>query len=89
MTFTKLVAENGNGFGVAPYVSVNYSGYDKGINFPFGAAIAFGRSWTLLPMYDGRRGHTTLTWSAPDGRSSVTLISAFNKRFGLSVGRNY
>ena len=89
VTFSKLLYANDRGLGIAPYVSVNYSEFDQGFNLPFGASIGFGNQWTLLPMYDGHRSHTTLTWSAPDGKSSVTLIAAFNKRFGIALGRNF
>ena len=89
LTATKFVAANDRGFGVAPYVSLGYSEFDRGLVVPFGASIALGPQWTLLPMYDGHRAHTTLTWSAPDGKSSVTAIAAFNQRFGISIGRNF
>lgn len=89
LTASKLTASNARGFGVAPYVSVAYSEFDRGFTVPWGASLALGPQWTLLPMYDGHRSHTTLSWSAPDGRSSVTLIAAFNRRFGVSIGRNF
>lgn len=89
VTFSKLAIANENGFGVAPYVSLAYSEFDRGMTVPFGASIALNDQWNLLPMYDGHRAHTTLTWSAPDGRTSLTAIAAFNKRFGLSLGRNF
>jgi hypothetical protein len=87
VTFSKVAVTGERGLGVAPYASVNYSEFDRGLNFPFGAAVALGPQWTLTPMYDGRRAHTTLTWSGQ--QDSVTLIWAFNRRFGLSVGRNF
>jgi hypothetical protein len=89
VTFSKLAVARENGFGVAPYVSLNYSEFDRGFNVPFGASVALGPQWTLIPMYDGHRAHTTLTWSAPSGNTSLSLIAAFNKRFGLSLGRNF
>jgi len=72
----------------APYVSLAYSEFDRGVNVPFGASIGLSSTLTLLPMYDGHRAHTTLSWQVrPD--TSVTLIAAFNRRFGLSIGRNF
>lgn len=72
---------------VAPYFSINYSEFDRGVNFPFGAALGLGRQWTLLPMYDGQRSHTLLTWSGR--RESVTLIWAWNRRFGLAFSYGF
>ncbi len=89
VTASKLLASNERGFGIAPYVSVAYSEFDRGFTVPFGASIALGPQWTLLPMYDGHRAHTTLTWSTPDGKTSITAIAAFNQRLGLSIGRNF
>jgi hypothetical protein len=83
VTFSKQVGASA----FAPYVSLNYSGHDREFNFPFGASLGLSRNWTLTPMYDGRRGHTTLTWSGE--QTSLTLIAAFNRRFGLSLGRNF
>ena len=89
LTATKLAIANEQGFGFAPYMSLAYSEFDKGFTVPFGASIALGPQWTVLPMYDGHRSHTTLSWSSRNGRDSVTLIAVFNKRFGLSYGRNF
>lgn len=89
VTLTKLAIAKENGFGLAPYISLAYSEFDQGFNVPFGASFALGPAWNLLSMYDGHRAHTTLSWSAPDGRTSITAIAAFNKRLGLSVGRNF
>jgi hypothetical protein len=73
---------------VAPYVSINYSETDRRINYPFGATFLIGREWTFLPMYDGQRAHTTLTWSGRRGES-VTLLYVWNQRFGISFGLNF
>jgi hypothetical protein len=69
---------------VAPYASLNYSEFDRGLNFPFGAAVQIGSQFTLVPMYDGHASHTMLTWSGK--HESLSLILAWNRRVGLSVG---
>jgi hypothetical protein len=80
VTFSKQV---GN-YPVAPYFSVNYSSADRGFNVPFGASIQLGQQFTLTPMNDGHASHTMLTWSGK--HESVTLIAAWNRRFGISFG---
>lgn len=42
---------------LAPYVSLNYSGWDDRWNVPFGAGLELGRGLYLRPMYDGERSH--------------------------------
>lgn len=72
---------------IAPYFTINYSGADKRINYPFGVALQLGQQWTLIPMYDGQRSHTTLTWSGKG--YSISLLSVWNRRLGVSVGLNF
>ena len=69
---------------IAPYVSLNYSGADRRFNYPFGAAIQIAEVWTLMPMYDGQRAHTTLTWSGKN--LSISLLYIWNRRLGVSLG---
>jgi hypothetical protein len=80
VTFSKQIGQ----LPVAPYMSVNYSGTDRGFNFPFGASIQIGQQFVLTPMYDGHASHTVLTWS--HHQASLSLIAAWNRRFGVSVG---
>ena len=72
---------------IAPYVSVNYSETDRGINFPFGAVIQLRKNLTLLPMYDGQRAHTQLTWTR--GQQTIGIIAAWNRRLGISFGYGF
>ena len=72
---------------VAPYVSLSYSETDRALRIPFGANIQLGNQWMLLPMYDGHASHTMLTFV--EGRASIGLIAAWNRRFGLSVGYHF
>lgn len=80
VTFSKQIGEHP----IAPYFSINYSTTDRGWNVPFGASILVGKQLTLMPMYDGHAAHTMLTWSG--GRESVSLIAAWNRRFGIAFG---
>ncbi len=73
---------------VAPYVGLAYSEFGREVLFPFGASVGLKENLVLLPMYDGRHAHTTLSWFGKQGES-VSLIAAFNKRFGLAIARNF
>jgi len=66
-----------------PYVSINYSEWDKGWNVPFGAGIELGKGFTVRPMYDGQRTHLLGTFSTQ--RYSATVIWAWLERAGLAV----
>jgi hypothetical protein len=80
VTFSKQVGR----LPIAPYLSINYSSTDRGINLPFGASIQVGSQFTLTPMYDGHASHTMLTWSGK--HESFSLIAAWNRRFGVAFG---
>lgn len=72
----------------APYIGLSYSEWGKEVLVPFGASIALRDDLTLIPMCDGRYGHTTLTWWDGKGRG-FSLIAAFNKRLGLAFSQNF
>jgi hypothetical protein len=67
----------------SPYVSLNYSEWDQGLNFPFGASIELGRGFALLPMYDGQRTHLLGTYARE--RFSISLIWAWLEDAGAAV----
>ena len=73
---------------VAPYLGLAYSEFGKEILTPFGASIGLRDDLVFLPMCDGKYGHTTLSWFSKRGES-VSLIAAFNKRFGIAFSRNF
>jgi hypothetical protein len=68
------VAKNISGTPFAPYVSLTYSGFEKGFVVPFGINIQFGRTWNLLAMNDGRKSHLLLNHSFADFYVQVGLI---------------
>ena len=72
----------------APYVGLAYSEFGSEILMPFGASIAIRENIVLLPMYDGRHGHTTVSWFGKSGQS-ISLIAAFNQRFGIAYAQNF
>lgn len=76
-TFAKTVDSK-----IVPYVSLNYSEYDSGFNFPFGASIYLNNNWVLMPMNDGSRSHLLLTYRQPS--QSVSLMWVWLKHPGVS-----
>lgn len=68
---------------LSPYASLNYSEWDDGWNFPFGANLELGRGLSIQPMYDGERTHLLGTLATE--RFSVTLIWAWLESAGAAV----
>jgi len=73
---------------VAPYLGLFYSEFGREVLMPFGASIALRDDLVLLPMCDGKYGHTTLSWFSKRGES-ISLIAAFNKRMGIAFAKNF
>lgn len=69
------------------YVTVNWSGWDRHINFPFGANVEVLPRVTINPMYDGNRTHLLATYSA--NRFNVTVINAWLERWGVAVSAGF
>lgn len=67
---------------VSAYVSANYSEWDGGINFPFGAYVDVGRGFSLQPMYDGQRSHLLVNWQRE--RYGVSLLWVWLEEAGIS-----
>ncbi len=51
---------------LAPYVSVTYSGFEKGFVFPFGVNAQLSPQWSATAMNDGRKSHLLMTYSQQD-----------------------
>ena len=67
----------------SPYLSLNYSEWDRGWNVPFGATLELGRGIAVRPMYDGRRTHLLGSYSTE--RLTVTAIWAWLERAGVAM----
>jgi hypothetical protein len=65
------------------YVSLNYSEWDEGFNFPFGVNLEPFQRWSLRHMYDGERSHLMLTHQYR--QVSGSLIYVWYERFGVAV----
>lgn len=68
---------------VSVYATANYSEWDEGMNFPFGANVEVYPRVTIQPMYDGQRTHLLATYAGD--RFSVTLIHAWLERAGIAA----
>lgn len=68
---------------VAPYVSIRYSEFERGFNFPFGANFQISNQWSFMPMNDGRKSHALLTYSQPN--YSVSFMMIWLKHPGISI----
>ncbi len=77
------VAKNLDPVPVSIYGSLNYSEWDAGFNFPFGANFEIYPGITAQLMYDGHRTHLLGMYSAQ--RFSITLIDAWLERFGIAA----
>jgi len=77
-------AKSREGVPIAPYVSVSYSEFKRGLEFPFGANIRLAHQWDLLPMNDGRHTHLLLTYK--QAGYNVTFMLNWMKLPGISVG---
>ena len=68
---------------VAPYITLRYSEYERGVNYPFGMNIQLAKDWSLLPMNDGRRSHLLLTRQFK--HASVSLMYIWFRHPGIST----
>ena len=70
----------------APYVSINYSEYERGLNFPFGVNVGISPLWDVLLMNDGRKTHVLLNYKQRDYNISFMGLDLEKPKFGISVG---
>ena len=69
---------------LAPYGSITYSGYEKGLVFPFGMNWQVAPHFGVLAMNDGRKSHLLLTYSQE--RYFVQLGWIWLKHPSITVG---
>jgi len=79
MTFAKGIEK----WRVAPYMSINYSEYDRRINFPFGVNVGLDKRWDAMYMNDGHKSHILLTYKG--GNYNLSLMWIWLKHPGISV----
>ena len=72
---------------LGPYLSVNYSEFDHGFNFPFGASYQISPGYSTMFMNDGRKSHLLFTYSKDNW--SVTPMLIWMKHPGLSFSYGF
>lgn len=75
------------GLPVSAYVSLNYSEWDDGFNFPFGVEVELGEHFSVRPMYDGQRTHLMLNYQRQ--RYGASLIWVWLERIGFAVSTRF
>ncbi len=67
----------------APYFSVNYSEFDRGVNFPFGVNVGITPELSTMFMNDGRKSHLLLTYRQES--FSVSALWIWFRHPGISI----
>ena len=68
---------------VSAYATVNYSEWDDGLNFPFGASVEFGKGFSARGMYDGDRSHLMFNYFYK--QQGISLMYIWLERFGIAM----
>jgi hypothetical protein len=71
----------------APYLGINYSEFDRGLNFPFGLTLNLHEKWSVLGMYDGQRSHLLLNYRAKG--YVLSLMWIWLERVGVSFSTGF
>lgn len=80
------IAKGIPGSSLAPYVSINYSEYESGFNFPCGLNWGITEQYDLLGMSDGRKLHLLFTVKGVSNNVTLMAIDLAHPRFGISLG---
>jgi len=72
---------------VSVYGSINYSEWDEGVNFPFGAEWYVYGGYSARFMYDGNQPHAVVSWFGE--RFGVSLMAVWLDTFGISVAGGF
>lgn len=72
---------------VSVYASLNYSEWDEGINFPFGAEWYVYGGFSVRGMYDGNQPHAMVNWYGE--RFGMSVMWVWLDTFGISVSGGF
>lgn len=71
----------------APFVSLTYSEFERGLVFPFGLNAKLSSAWSALFLNDGRKSHVLATYATPDAYYQIGWI--WFERISFTVGWGY
>ena len=71
---------------LGPYVSINYSEFDRRLNFPFGVSYSIQPGLSTMFMNDGRKSHLLLTYTKENLSVSAMLIWMKHPGVSFSFG---
>ncbi|MDE0184290.1 MAG: hypothetical protein OXP71_02400 [Candidatus Poribacteria bacterium] len=75
---------------ISAYATINYSEWDNGFNFPFGASIDLGNGFTVRGMYDGVLPHLMLNYYFKEFSLSLMYISIDqSQRPGIALSSSF
>lgn len=75
---------------ISAYATINYSEWDNGLNFPFGASIDFGKGFTVRGMFDGNLPHLMLNYYYKELSLSLMYISIDqSQRPGIALSTSF
>ena len=75
---------------VSAYATINYSEWEHGFNFPFGASLDLGRGFAVRGMYDGDLPHLMLNYYYRGHSLSLMYISIEqSQRFGIAMSASF
>lgn len=69
---------------LSPYITLNWSGWEDRLTFPFGVNYAMHPNWDAMVQHDGRNTHWLLTYKT--GATSVSLLLVKGRHWGVSAG---
>ena len=72
---------------ISAYATINYSEWDDGLNYPFGASLDLGRGFAVRGMYDGDRPHLMLNYYYK--RHSLSLMYIWFERLGIAMSTSF
>lgn len=82
--YSLTVAKTISGTRLAPYASLTYSEFNRGLVYPFGLNIQLAEGWGVLAMNDGIKSHLMLNFSSRELYAQLGWI--WLKHPSLTVG---
>lgn len=85
-SYYMTVSQNIPGTGLAPYVGLSYSEFERGFLYPAGVNWRINDRNAFLAMYDGHNGHLLYTHKLDEFDLSLMYLRGRNWGVSVSVG---